>query len=334
MNKFYFFKVTLSYFDDKKITFFITPDQSEKDDEGIPFSEDNLRNTAEFKDFVKTTKADVIDIDYIEYAVDYDPKKSEILGSSITEESFSSLENGSQLEVVDQNQFLILVKKQSKGSSSKTVIIWVLAATAVVIMMLLFGMEKGGFFGEPTSENSVTSNTSSEFSSASDTSEPSAESSDISETSDITDISESSVNSDASETDKGNTHEPTSDSKSENASTSENESPSFSESSDNSENSTNNGSSVEEKVIFNLSDWSNMSVTVDFNLEEPEVTFIDPQGNEISGSEYTSDHKTNSVCYYIDNAEPGQWRLRCDKKGNTELSYNWAEYDVLPEIGE
>lgn len=280
MNKFYFFKVTLSYFDDKKITFFITPDQSEKDDEGMPFSEDNLRNTAEFKDFVKTTKADVIDIDYIEYAVDYDPKKSEILGSSITEESFSSLENGSQLEVVDQNQFLILVKKQSKGSSSKTVIIWVLAATAVVIMMLLFGMEKGGFFGEPTSENSVTSDTSSEFSSASDTSEPSAE---------------SSVNSDASETDKGNTHEPTSDSKSENASTSENESPSFSESSDNSENSTNNGSSVEEKVIFNLSDWSNMSVTVDFNLEEPEVTFIDPQ--EMRFRE-VSIHRTTKLIRY------------------------------------
>lgn len=146
---FYFFKVTLSYFDDEQKTFFITPDQSETDEDGIPFSENDLQNTPEFKEFAKTTKADIIDVDYIEYALEYDPKKSDILNKPVTPERFAELEESGQLEVVDENQFLLCLKakKTPKGGGSKLHIICLIAA-AVIVLGLLFasasGTKKGG----------------------------------------------------------------------------------------------------------------------------------------------------------------------------------------------
>lgn len=117
MNYFYFFKVTLSYFDDERKTFFITPDQSETDEQGVPFSENELQDTAEFKEFVKKTKADIIDVDYIEYAVEYDPKKSDILSKPVTSESFAELENSGQLNVIDENQIILVLKKKKRNKS-------------------------------------------------------------------------------------------------------------------------------------------------------------------------------------------------------------------------
>ncbi len=322
MNKFFFFKVVLSYFDDERRTFFITPDQSGTDEEGVPFSENDLHNTAEFKEFVKKTKADVIDVDYIEYAVEYDPKKSVVLGSPITDESFSALENGGQLEIIDQNQFPIILKKPSKGGGSKNYIFFLIFAAVIVLMVLFISAAKGGLFGDDMSESESSSET------ESDTGISDGESS---ETSDESSNSE-------------NTHEPTIDTgsgNSDNSDTSGDDSASVS--SDDPENSSSDDSSDDTsedenpessgeltKPIFNLDRESNMAVTIFFDGEEPAVTFTDPHGKIIVGSEYTADHRSGSVCYYVENAEPGQWLVSCGKP----FTVDWQPYGVLPEVGE
>lgn len=153
MNKFYFFKVTLNYFGDEQKTFFITPEQSETDDRGVPFSEDGLRNTEEFKEFVKATKADIIDVDYTEFAVEYDHKRSDILNNPVTDDSFAELEKSGALEIVDENQFLILLKKTAGGKKSKGgYLLPLIAAVAFVIGILAGASFKGG-----SPENSDTS---------------------------------------------------------------------------------------------------------------------------------------------------------------------------------
>lgn len=137
MNYFYFFKVTLSYFDDERKTFFITPDQSETDELGVPFSENDLQDTAEFKEFVKATKADIIDVDYTEFAVEYDPKKSDILSNPVTAESFAELEKRGLIKVIDENQFILLLKKKKRsGGGSKFPIVWIVWIAAVLVFAL------------------------------------------------------------------------------------------------------------------------------------------------------------------------------------------------------
>lgn len=207
---FYFFKVTLSYFDDEKTEFFITPDQSETDEDGIPFSETDLQITPEFKEFAKKTKADLIDVDYTEYAIEYDPKKSEILNKPVTLESFAEFEKSGQLKVVDENQLLLCLKmkkkKKSNGSGSKLHIVCLIIAAVIVLGVLAYG--------ELNRRNAE-----SETSNLSDTSEISEI--DSEEMSDSVcgedEISDTSVSEsgDNSSTNSENTHEVTSSSTSE-----------------------------------------------------------------------------------------------------------------------
>lgn len=174
MNKFYFFKITLNYFDDEQKTFFITPDQSETDEQGVPFSENVLRNTEEFKEFVKATKADIIDVDYTEFAVEYDPKRSDILNKPITDDSFAELEKSGRLEIVDENQFLILLKKTAGGKKSKGGYLLPLIAAAAFVIGILAG---ASFKGKgSSSDNSDTSSEVYEVSEDTSESESGAES--------------------------------------------------------------------------------------------------------------------------------------------------------------
>lgn len=207
--RFYFFKVTLSYFDDEKKTFFITPDQSETDDNGVPFSENGLQNTPEFREFVKKTKATVIDVDYTEYAVEYEPKKSDILNKTVTSESFAELEKSGQYEIVDQNQFILVLKKQKKSSSGskKSYVVCLMIAAVIVLGVLAYGA-----LNKRNAEN-VTSN----ISAGSEVSEISSD--DVSDNSGEDEISDTSSEesssaldeSSANSTNSENTHEVTSD---------------------------------------------------------------------------------------------------------------------------
>lgn len=327
MNYFYFFKVTLSYFDDERKTFFITPDQSETDELGVPFSENDLQDTAEFKDFVKKTKADIIDVDYTEYAVEYDPKKSDILNSPVTSESFAELEKSELLNIIDENQFILVLKKKkrTKSGGSKIPIVCIMVAAIVVLGACAYSAYKElskRYFESETSDMSDVSEAlelnSDETSDGGSEDEISDAGSDDS-SSDISESNNSSTNSE-------NTHEVTSTPES---SVSTNES-------DSSDSSDNVVSSTETSVsdIFNLENPSNMAVTVYYDVEEPSVYFVDPNGNTNLGSSYTVDRGDKAVVYYIPNAMAGQWVIGCDKKSNTQLNVNWAPYGAQPQIGE
>lgn len=153
MNKFYFFKVTLNYFDDETKTFFITPDQSETDERGVPFSENDLRNTEDFKEFVKATKSYIIDVDYTEYAAEYDPKKHDITGKPVTSESFEELMQSGQLEIVDENQFLLLLREKKTSGGNKSKLVYSAAIFVAVFLIGIFtgAALKGGKSDNPSS---------------------------------------------------------------------------------------------------------------------------------------------------------------------------------------
>lgn len=318
MNKFYFFKVTLSYFDDERKTFFITPDQSETDEQGVPFSENDLQNTAEFKDFVKKTKADIIDVDYTEYAVEYDPKKSDILNKPVTSESFSELEKSGLLNIIDENQFPSILKKTKKQSGgSKLPVVCIMVAAIVVLGACAYKELSKRSFESETSDNSEALELNSDETSDSGSED---EISDASSGDSYSDISESNNSSTNSE----NTHEVASTPES-SASTNE---------SDSSDSSDGEVSDTETSVsdIFNLENPSDMAVTIYYDVEEPAVYFVDPNGNTNLGSSYTVERGDKYVCYYIPNAMAGQWVIVCDKKGNTMLNVNWEQYGDLPQI--
>ncbi len=193
---YYFFKVTLRYFDDESTTFYITPDQSDTDDEGIPFSETDLTNTQEFKDFVKINKADIVDVEYTEYKVTADGKNDNLSDKEMSQELFEEIERkGGLLKIIDENDFPIIVKKikSSGGNKNKMLYIGIIAAAVVVLGLLAASafVKKDG----DTSSNS--SDVSSTTTQASTQTASSAESSPASTTesasSDITEVTESTV---------------------------------------------------------------------------------------------------------------------------------------------
>lgn len=198
MDKFYFFKVTLIYYDDVTETLFITPDQTDADEEGIPFSEQELRENAEFKAFVKKNKVDVVDVKYVEYAVDKD-NKTVILGTDITKESFKTLENHDELEIIEENEFPLILKQTKKASGGSKMHYICLAAAAIVVLMFLFANapKMGKMQEEDSSSSEISEEISSDESEATSYDESSSSSAEISSSS-STSTSSSSSSSDTS----------------------------------------------------------------------------------------------------------------------------------------
>lgn len=56
----YFFRVEISSFDDAAKTLFIIPEQK-ADEQGVPFEDKILTQTADFKQFVKETQTCMVD---------------------------------------------------------------------------------------------------------------------------------------------------------------------------------------------------------------------------------------------------------------------------------
>lgn len=166
-----FFKVTLNTVGkDNERVIFIVPPAEEKDENGNPaYDEDFLLSHAEYKSYLKETKAAVVSVTYVLYEADDSTKLNydELLKS---ENSFFKL---------DQNEYLIEVKKAkpkggSSGKTSAALYAIVAVAAAAVIAMLIYGssLKKGS--DEPTESNSDTSDVSADISStSSETGEPS-----------------------------------------------------------------------------------------------------------------------------------------------------------------
>lgn len=81
--------------------------------------------------------------------------------------------------------------------------------------------------------------------------------------------------------------------------------------------------------IFNLESSSNMAVTLYYDVEEPTIAFIMPDGTTLETSELPTERGKGAVCYHIADAAPGQWQMAYDRKNNVNCNVNWAP-DISP----
>ena len=61
--------------------------------------------------------------------------------------------------------------------------------------------------------------------------------------------------------------------------------------------------------IFNLESSSSMAVTLYYDVEEPTIAFIMPDGTALEMAELPAERGKGVVCYHIADAAPGQWQM-------------------------
>lgn len=135
----FFFKVEISSFDDAAKTLFIVPEQH-TDEQGVPFEDKMLTQTADFKQFVKSTQTCMVDGKYTQY-------KTDGVFESITEQQFEQLKVEGKVEELDSNSFSISTgfspKKGGGKKDFKTLLI-IGGAAIVLIALLIFSSMSGG----------------------------------------------------------------------------------------------------------------------------------------------------------------------------------------------
>lgn len=147
----FFFRVSISSFDDETQVMFLVPDQSDADELGVPFQEKLLTNSPLYKEFVKKTKTTVVDVAYTLY-------KAEFIPPELTEEAFGELmaQQGA-LEAVDENEISITTgKSKSGGGKSKNAPLFIVAAVAAVVVIGLIAAAAGGGKSEPDAPTAET----------------------------------------------------------------------------------------------------------------------------------------------------------------------------------
>lgn len=88
---------------------------------------------------------------------------------------------------------------------------------------------------------------------------------------------------------------------------------------------------AEQAVLFDLDERRNMAISVSYEKDPPDVSFVAPNGDEY-GSEAVSEGKmefydSGSALYFrIPDAMTGEWKIVYDKKNNSELEVNCAPY--------
>lgn len=127
----YFFKADISSFDDEAETVFIIPGQN-ADENGVPFEEKMITQTAEYKAFVKRTKTALVDCTYTQYQTD------EPIADGLNSEKFAQLEAEGKLAVIDANTYSISTGKSAKSKGKKNfttyLIIGGIAVAAVILI--------------------------------------------------------------------------------------------------------------------------------------------------------------------------------------------------------
>lgn len=153
----YFFKADISSFDDEAETVFIIPGQN-ADENGVPFEEKMITQTAEYKAFVKRTKTALVDCTYTQYQTD------EPIADGLNSEKFAQLEAEGKLAVIDANTYSISTGKSAKSKGKKNfttyLIIGGIAVAAVILIAVsaLSGSNKTDAPAE-TTETSATTET-------------------------------------------------------------------------------------------------------------------------------------------------------------------------------
>ncbi|MGN0700933.1 MAG: hypothetical protein ACI4J8_08035 [Oscillospiraceae bacterium] len=107
----FFFKVEISSFDDAAKTLFVVPEQH-SDEQGVPFEDKMLTQTADFKQFVKSTQTCMVDGKYTQY-------KTDGVFESITEQQFDQLKAEGKVEELDSNSFSISTGFSPKKGGGK-----------------------------------------------------------------------------------------------------------------------------------------------------------------------------------------------------------------------
>lgn len=153
----YFFKADISSFDDEAETVFIIPEQN-ADENGVPFEEKMITQTAEYKAFVKRTKTALVDCTYTQYQTD------EPIADDLNSEKFAQLEAEGKLAVIDANTYSISTGKSAKSKGKKNFTTYLIIggiAVAAVILIAVSALSGGNKTDAPaeTTETSATTET-------------------------------------------------------------------------------------------------------------------------------------------------------------------------------
>ena len=153
----YFFKADISSFDDEAETVFIIPEQN-ADENGVPFEEKMITQTAEYKAFVKRTKTALVDCTYTQYQTDAP------IADGLNSEKFAQLETEGKLAVIDANTYSISTGKSSKSKGKKNLTTYLIIggiAVAAVILIAVSALSGSNKTDAPaeTTETSATTET-------------------------------------------------------------------------------------------------------------------------------------------------------------------------------
>ena len=153
----YFFKADISSFDDEAETVFIIPEQN-ADENGVPFEEKMITQTAEYKAFVKRTKTALVDCTYTQYQTDAP------IADGLNSEKFAQLEAEGKLAVVDANTYSISTGKSAKSKGKKNLTTYLIiggVAVAAVILIAVSALSGSNKTDAPaeTTETSATTET-------------------------------------------------------------------------------------------------------------------------------------------------------------------------------
>lgn len=134
----YFFRVEISSFDDAAKTLFIIPEQK-ADEQGVPFEDKMLTQTADFKQFVKETQTCMVDGKYTQF------KTAEVC-ESITEQQFEKLMSEGKAEEMDSNSFSISTGFSPKKGGKRDIKMFLIIGGAAIalIALLIFSSLSGG----------------------------------------------------------------------------------------------------------------------------------------------------------------------------------------------
>ena len=125
----YFFKADISSFDDEAETVFIIPGQN-ADENGVPFEEKMITQTAEYKAFVKRTKTALVDCTYTQYQTD------EPIADGLNSEKFAQLEAEGKLAVIDVNTYSISTGKSAKSKGKKNFTTYLIIGGIAVVAVI------------------------------------------------------------------------------------------------------------------------------------------------------------------------------------------------------
>lgn len=150
----YFFKADISSFDDEAETVFIIPEQN-ADENGVPFEEKIITQTAEYKAFVKRTKTALVDCAYTQYQTD------EPIADGLNSEKFAQLKAEGKLAVIDANTYSISTGKSAKSKGKKNFTTYLIIGGIAVVAVILIAVSalSGGNKTDAPAETTETSAT-------------------------------------------------------------------------------------------------------------------------------------------------------------------------------